>query len=102
MSLLILFRYGNLSKRAYLSLECSYWWLIKYLGVIIDNKLTWIPHITHVKNKVSKGIGIMFKAKKILKKNTLINLYHSYIYPYLIYCIEAWGNASNCHLEQLY
>ena len=75
---------------------------IKYLGVIIDNKLTWIPHITYVKNKVSKGTGIMFKAKKILKRNTLINLYHSYIYPYLIYCIEAWGNASNCHLEQLY
>ena len=75
---------------------------IKYLGVIIDKKLTWISHITYVKNKVSKGIGIMFKAKKILKRNTLINLYHSYIYPYLIYCIEAWGNASNCHLEQLY
>ena len=34
--------------------------------------------------------------------NTLINLYHSYIYPYLIYCIEAMGNATNCHLEQLY
>ena len=75
---------------------------IKYLGVIIDNKITWIPHVTYVKNKISKGIGIMFKAKIILKRNTLINLYHSYIYPYLIYCIEAWGNASNCHLEQLY
>ena len=73
---------------------------IKYLGVIIDNKMTSIPHITCIKNKVSKGIGIMFKAKKILRKNTLINLYHSY--PYLIYCIEAWGNASNCHLEQFY
>ena len=43
---------------------------IKYLGVIIDTKLTWIPHITYVKNKVSKGIGIMFKAKKILKRNS--------------------------------
>ena len=60
---------------------------IKYLGVIIDKQLTWIPHITYVKNKVSKGIGIMFKAQKILKRNTLINLYRSYIYPYLIYCI---------------
>ena len=29
---------------------------IKYLGVIIDDKITWIPHITYVKNKVSKGI----------------------------------------------
>ena len=75
---------------------------IKYLGVIIDNKITWIPHITYVKNKVSKGIGIIYKARKYLKRHTLINLYHSYTYPYLIYCIEAWGNATHCHLEQLY
>ena len=53
---------------------------IKYLGVIIDNKITWLPHITYVKNKVSKGIGIIYKAQKYLKRNTLINLYHSYIY----------------------
>ena len=36
---------------------------INDFGVIIDNKITWIPHITYVKNKVSKGIGIIFKAK---------------------------------------
>ena len=72
------------------------------LGVIIDDKITWIPHITYVKNKVSNGIGILFKAKNYLNRKALINLYHSYIYPYLIYCIEAWGNATNCHLEQLY
>ena len=75
---------------------------LKYLGVIIDDKITWIPHITYVKNKVSKGIGIMFKARHYLKRNALVNLYHSFIYPYLIYCIEAWGNATNCHLKQLY
>ena len=75
---------------------------LKYLGVIIDDKTTWIPHITYVKNKVSKGIGIMFKARHYLKRNALVNLYHSFIYPYLIYCIEAWGNATNCHLKQLY
>ena len=61
-------------------------------------------HSRYVKNKVSKGIGILFKAKYYLNRKTLINLYHSYIYiyPYLIYCIEAWGNATNCHLAQLY
>ena len=41
---------------------------IKYLGVVIDNKITWIPHITYVQNKVSKGIGIMFKARNYLKE----------------------------------
>ena len=33
---------------------------LKYLGVIIDSKLNWIPHITYVKNIISKGIGIMY------------------------------------------
>ena len=75
---------------------------LKYLGVIIDDKITWIPHITYVKNKVSMGIGIMFKARHCPKRNALVNLYHSFIYTYLIYCIEAWGNATNCHLKQLY
>ena len=75
---------------------------IKNLGVIIYNKITWIPHITYVKNNVSTGIGILFKTQNYLKRNILINLYHSYIYPYLIYCIKAWGNTTNCHLEQLY
>ena len=41
---------------------------IKYLGVIIDSKLNWIDHITYVKNKVAKGIGIIRKAKKLLIK----------------------------------
>ena len=35
---------------------------MKYLGVIIDHKLKWCEHISYVKNKVSKGLGIIFKA----------------------------------------
>ena len=68
---------------------------LKYLGVIIDSKLNWISHITYVKNKISKGIGIMFKARDYSNTNCLSNLYHTYIFPYLIYCIEVWGNASH-------
>ena len=33
----------------------------------------------------------MFKAKDYLNINCLSNLYHTYIFPYLIYCIEVWG-----------
>ena len=75
---------------------------LKYLGVIIDDTISWVHHITYIKNKISKGIGIISKASKYLKRNSLLTLYYSYIYPYMIYCIEAWGNASNCHLDQLY
>ena len=44
----------------------------------------------------------MSKASKYLQRKSRLTLYYSYIYPYMIYCIEAWGNASNCHLVQLY
>ena len=68
---------------------------IKYMGIIVDHKLNWLDHITYVKAKISKGIGIMYKARKYLNKNSLKNLYHAYIYPYLTYCVEVWGCASN-------
>ena len=58
--------------------------------------------ITYVKNKISKGIGIMYQARKYINRNGLISLYNSYIYPYLIYCVQSWGNASICHLDPLF
>ena len=64
---------------------------LKYLGVIIDHKLNWTQHIAHVRNIVSKGIGIMYRARNYLTKNSLKSLCVSYIYPYLIYCVEIWG-----------
>ena len=74
----------------------------KYLCVILDSKMSWTQHIAYVKNKVAKGIGIMFKARPYLDRRSLVNLYNAYIYPYLIYCVESWGNAPKCHLDQLY
>ena len=38
----------------------------KYLGVILDSKMSWVQHIMYVKSKVSKGIGIMYQARKYL------------------------------------
>ena len=56
---------------------------LKYLGVILDHKVPWIQHISYVKNKISKGIGIMYKARRYLGSKSLVNLYHSYIYIYI-------------------
>ena len=73
----------------------------KFLGVIIDHKFKWNDHITYVKNKISKPLGILYKIRRFLDMNTLIQMYHSFVFPYLIYCIEIWGNASAIHLEPL-
>ena len=73
----------------------------KFLGVILDDKLKWTYHISYIKNTISKGMGIILKARKVLKKKVLLQLYHSFVTPYLIYCLEIWRNASVIHLQPL-
>ena len=58
----------------------------KKLGVIIDDKLKWANHISYIKNKIAKGMGILLNARKVLKIKVLLQLYHTFVYPYLIYC----------------
>ena len=65
----------------------------------MDSKHNWIDHITYVKNEVAKGIGIIRKASKLLYKKALLNLYHTFIFPYLIYCVEIWECAKKTHLS---
>ena len=73
----------------------------KFLGVNIDSKLSWSEHIHHIKNKISKSIGILYKVRKTFQVSTLITLYYSFIYPYFQYCVEVWGKACNIYLSSL-
>ena len=73
----------------------------KFQRVIIDSKLNWAAHILYIKSKISKYIGILLKIRKFIQNNTMRNLYFTLIYPYLIYCIEVWGNPHQTHLDPL-
>jgi hypothetical protein len=55
----------------------------KFLGVILDNDLTWKPHVLHLSNKISKSIGILYRARQFLNKIILRQLYFAFLYPYL-------------------
>ena len=50
---------------------------------------------------ISKGRGILNKAKNI-NLSPLVTLYHSFIYPYLTYCLEVWGGAGDVYLLSLF
>ena len=73
----------------------------KFLGVIIDNKLTWKEHINYISGKIARGIGIITKARKYLNKESLLSLYYSFIYPYFTYCNQVWGNTCKTYLEKI-
>ena len=75
---------------------------IKFLGIIIDSQLKWTNHVQYIRSKISKGLGILCKARKLLNRSTLVTLYYSFIYPYLTYCIEIWGSANSTVLSSLF
>ena len=74
----------------------------KFLGVLIDENLSWNEHIQLVVNKISKNIGILHKAKTILNKKCLTNLYFSFINSYINYGNIAWGSTYHTNLKQIH
>ena len=73
----------------------------KFLGVIIDKKLTWKEHIALTAGKISRGIGMVIKARNYLNKSGLIIIYYSFIYPYLTYCNHIWGCTYKTNLQRI-
>ena len=44
---------------------------------------------------------MLVKAKRYLKKDALITLYYSFVYPYLTYCNHIWGATYVSNLKKL-
>ena len=74
----------------------------KFLGVILDENLTWKAHINTIKNKISKNLGLLYKARHIVKRSCLTQLYFSYIHSYLSYANISWGSTNKSKLTPLY
>ena len=70
----------------------------KLLGVFIDDRLTLKNHLQHMKSKISRGLGVLCKARTVLNSVTPPTLYYTFIYPYISYCIEIWGSAVIIHI----
>jgi hypothetical protein len=76
--------------------------VIKFLGISLDEKLNWKVQILHVIKKIAPFVGIFAKIRAHLNLNMLRQLYYSFVYPHLIYCVEVWGLANLTHLLPLY
>ena len=73
----------------------------KFLGVVIDDKICWKPHIKHIQTKLSRSISVLCKAKHFLNNKSLHIRYNSLILPYLYYCSEIWVNTYKSSLQPL-
>ena len=74
----------------------------KFLGVILDRRLTFKSHIDYIANKIAKCVGLLSKAKHILSTDSLRTLYVAIVQPYLSYCIEIWGHTYESYSKKLF
>ena len=90
---------------------------IKFLGVTIDNQLSWIPHIDNLHKKLKSATGILkwrlsmpvadliFCLKRIcnnIPQTHYKSLYYALFESHLSYCITVFGNVCKTHSEKLF
>ena len=63
----------------------------KTLGVLIDEHL----------KKVSRGIGMLRRMRKVVPKTTLIKVYNAIILSHFDYCSLVWDNCSDYLIDKL-
>lgn len=73
----------------------------KYLGVYIDDKLSFKSHISYIEKKISRSVGIISKLHKYLPCKTLLTMYYSLVHTHLLYALPIWASTYDTYLNSL-
>lgn len=77
---------------------------IKYLGVILDKKLTWNPHIS---SKLQQGYQRLRILYPLINRQTSLSwkcsllLYKQIIRPLILYAVPVWGKCAPTHINKI-
>lgn len=66
---------------------------IQYLGLILDQKMSWESHTTHLQNKLRKLNYLMYYTSRSLTRKHLLRVYKALYEPVFRYGIIHWGHA---------
>ena len=72
---------------------------IKFLGVLLDENLSWKEHIKCNENKIAKNLGLLYEASHYLNERSLLVLYYSFIHTYINYANIVCGSTNRMYFE---
>ncbi|KAG8315496.1 hypothetical protein J6590_108218 [Homalodisca vitripennis] len=75
---------------------------IKYLGIVLDNKIMWKPHINKLRSEVRKSITTFYFLRNICNAQCLRSLYFALINSRLQYGIQFWGGTHDVLINKLF
>ena len=67
----------------------------KYLGVEINETLTWTDHVESIRKRVAQRLGLLQRIKHLLPQYSRELLVNSLILPLLDYADIVWGDKNN-------
>ena len=73
----------------------------KFLGIMIDDKLTWSKHIDYIHSKLSRSLYAINRSRYLVPPKYLKKLYDSLVHPYLSYGIALWGGTCKSYLNKI-
>ena len=62
-----------------------------FLGIVLDDTLSWDAHVKKVNSKVSRIVGVLKKIRRYTPLSVMKTLYNSLIMPHLNYGVCLWG-----------
>ena len=65
----------------------------KFLGVVIDEKLCWDPHVAALRRKLSYASSTLYRIRESIPEELHKDLYYTLFESHLTYCISVWGGA---------
>lgn len=74
---------------------------IKYLGLVIDDKLNWQKHIDHLISKIVPMIGALYRCREYLNNHNCLLIYNAYFLSNLRYLIIIWGICTLTKFKQI-
>jgi hypothetical protein len=74
---------------------------IKYLGLILDTRLSWKHQVNELSKKLNRAVGMLYKIRENCSHEVLRSLYFSLFNSYLLYGITVWGNCSDSLINKL-
>ena len=76
---------------------------IKYLGLIVEENLSWDHHIFELRKKLNRANGILSRLRNSnCPESVLLSVFHSLFMSHASYGICAWGSAKRDLLDVIY
>ena len=72
-----------------------------YLGILIDEVLSWSKQIDDICTKLARANGILSKLRRSVSKKTCVSVYFSLFYSHVLYGYLVWSYSTQPNIDRI-